>query len=599
MGGALAAAALAVRLVLGEAIHLPPWPLYPDGEVVALEGPAKLQAEGARTEPLGAGVWRVVPEPGRRRVRLRAGATTVEVEVEPLPGRVEIEATTERMVKGRDRGADLRIAVLDAAGRPDPAAAEPVIACSAGTVGHLEAAGPGRFTARYELPTSRHPEVAVLTAVSPRCPLCATPRAVGTAVLPLAAAIELPGYTEPHVRVTVTVGDRTFGPVAADEAGDFKIPVVVPPGVRFGEGVSVDKLGNRQSQVIDLRLPPVNQIACAAWPRALPADGRATAQIWCVATDVTGQPAPQARLELAAALGRAGRFEPVSGGLFRSLYVAPRGGGGGRDRLVASFPSAGPASRQEVALELATGAPADLGYALEREPVPLGASVPVQSWARDDRGDELPAPAGPPGAQVGFVAPDRFVARSDPGEWTQLAELRAELPPAGKAALLWLRQEGGEWVASARGVDMRPAAGIALRFGSGAAAVTDVRGEARAPARGASETVEAAGGLRAAGWAGFGPPVPPFTLSRTFSIALVPEAAADVRATVKNGFLRWRVQDRSGRVLSGRRVQLESDGVRLGSVEPDGDGGRCKVAGKGTVAVIDSETGVAAVLEVR
>jgi hypothetical protein len=598
MGGALAAAALAARLVLGEAIHVPPWPLSPDGDVVALEGSGKLQADGARIEPIGAGLWRVVPGPGERRVRLRAGAAAVEVEVEPPPGRIVIEAMPERLVKGRDLGAELRIAVLDAASRPDPTAAEPVIACSAGAVRGLAIAGPGRFTARYEVPTSRHPEVAVLTAVSPRCPLCATPRAVGAAVLPLAAAIDLPGHTEPHVQVRVTVGDRTFGPVAANDEGSFKVPVVVPPGVRFGEGVSIDKLGNLQSQVIDLRLPPVNQIACAAWPRVLPADGHASAQIWCVATDVTGRPAPRARLELATALGRASRFEAAGGGLFRARYVAPRGGGGRQDRLMASFPSAGPASRQEVSLELATGAPADVGHALEREPVPLGASVAVRSWARDDRGDALPAPSGPPGGKVGFVAPDRFVARSGPGDWTQLAELRVELPLADKAALLWLRQEGGEWVASARGVDMRPAAGVAVRFGSGAVAVTDARGEARIPARGASETVEAANGLRAAGWAGFGLPVPPFAISRTFAIALAPEAPVDVRAAVRKGVLRWRVQDRSGRVLPGRRVQLQGSGVQLGPVEPDGEGGRCTVAGNGTVAVIDAETGVAAVLEV-
>ncbi len=597
MAGTLAAAAIAARLALGEAIHLPPWPLSPDGEVVAVEGSARLDAGGARTESLGGGLWRVLPAPGETRVRLRAGAATIESAVEPPPGRIVIETRPERLVKGRDHGAQLRIAVLDASGNPDGAAAQPVVACSAGAVRDLEAAGPGRFTARYELPPSRHPEVAVLTAVSSRCPLCPTPRAVGAAVLPLAAAIDLPGSTDPHVKVTVTVGDGMFGPVVADENGDFRVPVVVPPGVRFGEGVSVDRLGNRQTQVIDLHLPPVNQIACAAWPRALPADGHSASQIWCVATDATGKPMAQAQLELSARLGRAGGFEPAGGGLFRARYRAPRGGGGGQDRLLCSFPWAGPASRQEVSLALATGAPAELGYALEREPVPFGASKPVRTWCRDDRGDELPAPSGPPGAEVGFVAPDRFVARSGSGDSTQLAELRAVLPVSRQAALLWLRREGDEWVASARSVDMRPAAGIRLRFGSGATAVTDDRGEARAAAGAASETVEAEGGLHAAGWTGFGLPAPPFAIARTFSIALAPEAPVDVWARVQGRVLRWRVQDASGGRLLGRAVHLQANGVRLGAIEADEGGGHCTVAGKGIVAVIDDQSGVAAVVE--
>jgi hypothetical protein len=459
--------------------------------------------------------------------------------------------------------------------------------------------GPGRFTARFEMPATRQPELAVILALSPRCPLCATPRALGTAVLPLTGAAVVPGRTLPNVKVTAEIAGRTFGPVVADGAGRFQISVEVPPGERFGSGVSEDRLGNRRAEVLDLRLPPIVQVACSAWPTALPADGRAEAGVFCLASDARGRPAPAARLDLAARLGRVTRFEHMGAGLFRARYAAPRGGGGGRDQVSAAYPEAGPASAVEIEIALATGAPAKLGYALDQEPAPLGRAIGARTWARDDRGDPLAAPAGPPGVREGFVSPDRFVARAQPGDWVQRAPLRLELAPGSAADALVLRRDGPEWVASARGLDARPAAGVEVRFGSGVTAVTDVRGEAREPARGPSETAAATGGARAAAWEGFTPAVPPIALEEVFDVPLGPEAKVDVRVSVEGGFLRWRVRDAQGRVLPGRRVRLEASGVRLGPSEPDGEGGRCRAEGRGTATVADVETGVAALVEVR
>jgi hypothetical protein len=592
-----AVASAALQLVLADAVHLPPWPLSHDGEVVGAE--PDLAADGARVEPLGGGLYRVAPDAGVQEVRLRAGSATAVAPVEPPAGRIVVRARPERPVKGRDAEVALDLAVLGPRGEPDPGAAPPILTSSAGAVRDLRPVGPGRFTARLEMPAARHPELAVILALSPRCPLCPTPWAVGTAVLPLTGAAVVPGRTDPNVKVTVEIAGRTFGPVVADGAGHFDVPVEVPPGERYGSGVSEDRLGNRRTEVLDLRLPPIVRIACAAWPPALPADGRAGAGVWCVASDARGRPAPGARLELSAQAGRVTRLEPLGEGLFRARYTAPRGRGGGRDRLVAAYPDGGSASRVEVVLSLAPGPPAELGYALDREPVPVGQAIGARTWARDDRGDPLPAPAGPPGSREGFVAPDRFVARAEPGNWVQRAPLRLELPAASAAAALFLRSDGAEWVASARGLDGGPAAGLEIRFGSGARAVTDARGDAREPAVGPSETAVAAGGARAAAWRGFPAAVPPVALERIFEIALGPEAEVDVRASVDGGYLRWKVRDPQGRVLAGRRVRLEASGVRLGTPEPDGEGGRCRAEGQGTATVVDAETGIAAVVEVR
>ncbi len=597
-------AAAALRLSLGDAIELPPWPLSRDGDVVATEG-APLKADGGDVERLaegrrGGGLWRVRPASDAAAVRLRAGSARETAQVEPPAGRIAIQASPAAAVKGRDSEVTLTLTVLDAAGRPDPGATEPLLSPSSGSVQDLRPAGPGRFSARYRLPATRYPEAVVLMALLPRCPTCATPRAVGAAAVPLSAAIDLPGHTEPHVRISVEVGGRTFGPVIAGDEGEFEIPVVVPPGERYGEGESVDELGNRRREPLDLQIPPVSQLACVAWPRSLPADGRSQAGVWCFATDARGIPVPRARLEIRAALGRAAAMEPVGDGLFRARYGAPRGGGGKRDRVRTVFPAGGAASVQDVVIALATGAPAELGYELEREPAPLGVVQGARTWARDGRGDALGAPSGPPGALEGFVAPGRFAARQIPGDWVQPAELRVELPAEGEVVRLYLRREGQEWVAAARGVAGGPVPGVELEFGSGARVATDARGEARVAAGGGGrEWVRAPGGARAAGFAGITQVVPPTALARTVLVPLAPASSVDVRAWMEGRVLHWKVLGADGRPMSGRAVRLEPAGVRLGAAERDGEGGRCTVQGSGLVAVVDAETGVAAVTEVK
>lgn len=593
-------AAAYLGLALGAGIRLPPWPLSPDGELVAVDPhDAPLRAEGARAEEVGSGLWRVSPLKGTRRVRLEAGDAVAVAPVEPPPGSVVIRADPPRPVKGRDAEVALAIEVRDAAGALDADAPAPSLACNTGTVDPVAAAGPGRFTARYRPSPARHPEIAIVMALVPRCPLCPTPRAVGAAALPVSGRTEVPGHTDPRVNVTVEVAGRVFGPVEADAEGRFAVAVEVPPGERVGTGVSIDRLGNRRREPLDLKLPPLRHVGCAAWPAFLPADGRSEAAVFCLAADVRGRPSERPRLSAGARLGRVTAFEAAGEGLQRARYSAPRGGGGKADSLVVSYPAAGPASTLELPLPLATGPPASIGWSLEREPVPPGMSVAARTWARDERGDPLPPPSGPPGAVEGFVAPGRFVARTAPGDWVQPAELRLALPPSGAVAALWLSPEGGEWVATARDVDGRPSAGVPLRFGSGQVATSDAQGVARVQAGGDAETVQTAGGARAAAWRGHEVRAPPASLATVVLVSLAPEMPVDVRASLEGGALRWLVTGSDGRPIAGRPVRLLSTGPTLGPAEPDGEGGRCRLAGRGTVTVVDVESGVAAVVEAR
>jgi hypothetical protein len=588
---------LALALAASE-ILLPPWPLSPDGDLVAVRGDRPPAAEGATLEPVAPGLFRVVPAAGAPRVILRAGDASATARVEPPPGTITITVSRPAPVKGRDPAVEVALAVLRADGTPDADAPAPAVTVSTGELRDLAPAGPGRFHAVYAPAATPHPEVAVLLALVPRCPLCPTPRAMGSAVLPVSAAIDLPGESEPGTRTTVTIGGRSFGPATADRRGRFTVPVVVPPGARWASAVTVDALGNRRDTRIDLRLPEVDRLACRAWPRVLPADGRAEASVFCVASSAGGQPAPGARLGLSAPAGIAGPLEPVAGtSLQRARWRAPAGGGGREVLLRATYPEGGPASRDDVRVSLATGAPVELVARVERDPAPLGATVAAETAVLDARGDVVGRPSAPPGARTGFVAPDRFVA--PPTGAAQEAELSFALAPGREAATLALRPAPGGWIAEARTVDGRPAEGVRVMSGGGVAAITDARGEARFTGAGPVETVVADSGARAAGFAGAAPPPAPFELARKVRIALRPPTSVDVVARVESGFLRWRVEDAAGRALPARRVVLRAGAVDLGPAERDGDGGRAAIrGGRGLLAVQDAETGVAAVVEV-
>jgi hypothetical protein len=457
----------------------------------------------------------------------------------------------------------------------------------------------------YELAATPHPEVAVLVALAPRCPLCPTPRAVGYAVVPLAAAIELPGESEPGARTTVAIAGRRFGPVVADGRGRFRVPVEVAPGAHVATAETVDALGNRTRRRLDLGLPAVDRLACAAWPRALPADGRSVASLWCVASTEAGASAPAARLALSASAGDIGPATPCRGALQQVRFRAPVGSGGAARApvpeavLTARYPEGGKASLDELRIALATLPPAEIVATVAEEPVALGATVAAQTAVRDRNGDFLGHPSGPPGAEEGFVAPDRFVARKAAGDFAQAATLAFALAPGGEVATLSLRHEGSAFVAEARTVDGRPAAGVPLRFGSGVEATTDARGEVRVPAAAPRETVAAGTGARAAGWEGVSPPPAPFEIARTVIVPLRPPTPVDVVARVEGGLLRWRVE-RDGRPLAARPVALRSGAVELGPAETDAEGGRAAIrGGRGLVAVVDEATGVSAVVEVR
>ena len=576
-------------------LAVPPWPLSPDGELVAAPaGVPLVVVAGGSAEPVAPGLWRVLPARDAAEVTLRAGAERAVAPVEPPARAIELTWTPASPVKGRDEAVLVEVAIP-----PEAGAEPPRLLASAGRLEPLERIGPGRFRARYTPPATRQPEVVALFAVAPRCPTCTTPAAFGAARLPLAAAIDLPGETDPGVSTYVELAGTVFGPVTADQAGRFRLPVVVPPGVSQGVARSVSALGNERLKPIDLGLPPAPRLACLALPDRLPADGAARAAITCLAWTATGEADPAAGLELAAARGTVlGQWR--DGGLVRAGFQAPRGGAGAVE-VVATWREAGRGGLAAVKVELVTGGPAQIDWSVEGEPLRPGEAALASAVARDERGEPL-GPAHAEGPHAGEVAAGGFRARSDLGDGLDPVTLAFALPPAPPAevARLSLRRDGLDWVAEARAVDGRPAQGVALRFGGGARAITDERGEARLVATGPAETVTGPVGLRTAAWGWAPPPPAPAALVRRVVVSLRPPDAVDVAAGFDGRAISWVVRGAGGEPDPARAVLLRPGAVRLGPPQRQGGGWRAEVlGGQGPVGVIDAESGSAAVVEVR
>lgn len=590
--------AFALSLALGAegALALPPWPLSPDGELIAVPGDAVPSVEGGTVEREGGGLWRVRPEPGSEKVRIRVGAEGVEAAVEPPPGRILVTADPPAPVKGRDRQVRLRFDAVDPRGEPLALPSPPAVHASVGRLGALapeQGGPPGRYVATWEPSESPQPEVLGIVAIAPRCPLCATPLAQGVARLPISAAIDLPGRSDPGVATRVEVAGRSWGPVRADAAGRFSIPVVVPPGSRWASATSMSAAGNERRSRIDLQLPEAPGLHCAAWPPRLAGDGRSEAGLHCVAWTAAGGPLDPAPLRGAAEKGKI-RSQRSDAGAWSARYVPPADGSGTDAIAITWGASATPRADLRVALE--TGAPASIAWEVEGEPAAPGVRLRASARALDARGALLGEALSADGAYSGGA----LQVRQTFGDAVQRLTLRYALPAGAAAATLSLHRVGGEWIAAVRDAAARPVAGVEVRCGDGSRGITDARGETRCAARGEAQTATASGGLRAAGWAAAPLPVPPVAVEREVTLALRPAGAVDVAATIEGRWIRWRILSPEGEPLAGRAVSVASGSVELGPVEAADGGGRCAVrSGTGSVAVTDEESGATALVEVR
>jgi hypothetical protein len=596
------------------------------GAPVAAQG-LSVSASGARLKPgpeqVPLRTFVVVPEPGAREVRVTAEGAGLRAEARYVLGppatQVSLEVEPPTPVKGRDKEARLTVRMLQPDGTPDDTGAPPVLRANVGRVEELERTGPGTWRARYVLPDTRYPEVAILVALSAWPHPQSIYGAYGKVLVPLAASVELPGRTEPNADFSATIAGTTFGPVKAAPDGRFRLPVIVPPGHSVAQVRAVDAAGNVRRSRMDLALPPTDGLACVLNPQRLPADGVSRARMLCATSDAYGRPVQDARVTASVSGGSLSGPRRAEGGLLEWIYTAPATASAEPERLVATWPERGTSSREELPLRLVQGPVVGAALSLAEPVVHLGSTVAVTATTRDASGQPRPGAVVVLRSPVGTFSPPREEA---PGvfrsAWTLPpggtpggtgVEVLAYGPVGTEPARLRVWAEGGVLSAGVTDLAGLPVPGQPLRVG-GEERVTGEDGTVvLGPVR--PGRVEVVHGL----WPGLRQTVdvvaeggPVFPLERALvparaeqPVRLAPPVAVNVRLKVEGPRVTFWMEDASGRVLEGREAHVALSAGQRSAVEVKEGRGSFVVTHDGpvSVSVADVATGVTALTEVR
>ncbi len=595
-----------------------------DGSLAALQQPTFGAVGGvlrAVPSPSKVATFALMPNADAREVKVWAeeGGARAELRlpVGPPAARVGLTLSPAAPVKGRETNAELEIRLLRGDGTADVDSAPPVLVANVGRFEPPTLLSPGVFKARYHLPSTRYPEVAVLVAFSAWPHPQSIHGAFGSLRVPLASAIELPGRTEPGASMTLEIAGKSYPPTQADAEGRFRVPVVVPPGHRFGKGTAVDRHGNKRTSPIDLMLPPTDQLACVANPARLPADGSSRARVLCALSDPYGNSAPSARATLQAARGKVSAPRAVGDGVLEWIYTVPKGQTGS-DVLTAAWREAGPLSRDELRVESVQGPASKLAARVSDLLVHAGASVDVSASVLDA------ADAPRAGASVEAVASAgtlleasavagaterrfRYQPPADAQFGSAKLSLRAFGPAGSEPARLHAWMEGGALHAAVTDLAGLPVPKQPLLAGEQAlqtgADGTVVIGPVR------PGTVE----LRHARWNGlrlsvhvlpdlsaFPPSSPVRGPSAELEVRLAPAAPVNVRAEVRGREVTFWAEDERGQELAGRALSLAASAGEVSG--PRVNGARQTVtlsgAGRASVSIADALTGVTALVEV-
>lgn len=592
-----------------------------------------LDAKGVAVEATGAtvgagradGLARLFSlSPGDRSVTVKATAGSATASrvfaVGPPAARVSLRLEPAAPVKGRDTAAELTIEMRNAAGQPDPESAPPVLRANVGAIEALKKIGAGVYKARYVLPPTRFPEVAVVVAFSAWPHPQSVHGAFGALRVPLAAAVELPGKTEANADLTLKIADKSFGPVRTGPDGRFKIPIVVPPGYGMASGTAIDRLRNKRSNPIDLALPPTDQLACVVNPTQLPADGQSRARVLCASSDPFGNIATGAKVVLSAQRGRLSAPRMLDNGVSEWTWVAPAELGTGKEELNAVWKQGSISAREDLQVTLVQGPAAVATVTTPEAFVHLGGSLALTATVKD----ALNRPRA--GARLVMVsalgtldsvtepAPGKLTARwrapTDVDVGAAALSVRAWGPVGSEPGRIACWAEGGRLLAAVTDLAGLPVPSQPLRVGArevttdpegvvdlGPVADTDL-----SLRHGAWPGLTANLHVREGGKLIFPRASRPGSAPAELPITLAPQVPVVVRVEVKGRAVTWWIESSDGTVLRDRSVHVELSGGRQGpSTVADGRT-RFEVqglAGPASVSVVDVETQVLALAEVR
>lgn len=512
----------------------------------------------------------------------------------PAASTVSLTLDPVAPVKGRDAVATLEI-VIGGVDHPAP----PVLRANVGSVENVERVGPGRFRARYLLPTTRFPEVAIIVAFAPWPHPQSIEGGFGVLRVPISSAVEVPGRAERGAEVRLTVGETTFGPVTAQADGTFRLPVVIPPGYGQAKTTTVDRAGNKRTSPLDLMLPPTDQLACVVTPARLPADGASKARVLCASSDRYGAASRGARIQWKGGRGTWSPPRELGNGVQEWTWTAPRELGVGVERLSATWKTGPVDSREEVVVGLSQGPVRSLTVTPEDSVAHVGGLWRAVAVTRDQLGRPLAGVAVQgPGAGRG-VTDERGEARLQwllgPEEKLGARSLlvRATGPLGREPARLQAWPTDGGVTVTVTDLAGLPVPAQRLRLGS-LELTTSADGTAELPATGELVHAEWPGlrlSLGADGGVGLRPP----GVVAQVPVAVAPPLPVNVKVAQRSDAVEWWVETPQGDVLDGRAVDVRDPaGVR----RVVSRGRSREVRAAGLMSITDVESRVTAVIEV-
>ena len=465
-------------------------------------------------------------------------------------------------VKGRDPVATLEITI---GGLDQPA--PPVLRANVGTFENVERVGPGRFRARYVLPVTRFPEVAIIVAFAPWPHPQSVEGAFGVLRVPISSAVEVPGRAEPGAEVRLTLGNSTFGPVTAQPDGSFRLPVVIPPGIGMARTITVDHVGNKRTSPLDLMLPPTDQLACVVTPTRLPADGASKARVLCASSDRFGAASRGARVQWKGGHGTWSQPRELGDGVQEWTWTAPRELGNGLEQLSATWKQGKVDSSEEVVVGLSQGPVRSLIVKPEDSVAHAGGIWRAVASTRDQLGRPLAGVAVQGPSFDRAVTDDRgeallkWVLPPEEPQGPRSLQVRASGPLGKEPARLQAWVSDGGVTVTVTDLAGLPVPGQRLRVGAL---------EFTTSADGTVE-VAAAGELVHAEWPGLRMVLTAdggVTQQRPGVVAQVPVAVGpalpmNVKVTQGPGALEWWVETPQGEIVDGRMVDISGpEGVR-------------------------------------
>ncbi|MFH1811780.1 MAG: hypothetical protein ABIJ09_23780 [Pseudomonadota bacterium] len=338
------------------------------------------------------------------------------------PGQLTLIADPPTLLLGQTPEVPIRI--------EGPVAVEPAsvrLFASTGSLSEATVGGSGSLVTLYKPPEAFFPQVAILAAVADT----SQGVLVGWVALPLVGQGELSVPGQPGSEVSISIGERSFGPVAADASGQASIRVEVPPG--FSEGQS-------GSTKIPIPMVPFSQVLLVPLAPSLAVVDDTSLELRVFVVTARGAPADKATLKFKAKYGTAGGVERMGPGVYSVRFKPKPRSAGKTAKVTVSMAGHKPSSSTvEFALRDATR-PARLELVTVPPAASPGAQVTVVVRVLDEAGQAAP---GVPvlttdrGELGGLqeVAPGQFQGQLTLPDWAGEVALSAQLPVEGGAAL--------------------------------------------------------------------------------------------------------------------------------------------------------------------